>query len=72
MKCWWTIKAAQQIVKGLRKNRREINVGGGELIILKIKQLSDDLERAALLGFNEASIAHQFITDINEQLKEVA
>ncbi len=31
-------KAAQQILKGLRKENREIPVGAGELIILKIKR----------------------------------
>lgn len=31
-------KAAQQILKGLRKEKREIPVGAGELIILKIKR----------------------------------
>ncbi len=31
-------KAAKQILKGLRRNRREILVGGSELIILKIKR----------------------------------
>jgi len=31
-------KAAKQIVKGLKKNKREIPVGGSELIILKIKR----------------------------------
>ncbi len=31
-------KAAQQILKGLRKDKREIPVGAGELIILKIKK----------------------------------
>lgn len=31
-------KAAKQIVKGLRKDKREIPVGGSELIILKIKR----------------------------------
>lgn len=31
-------KAAQQILKGLKKNKREITVGAGELIILKIKR----------------------------------
>ncbi len=31
-------KAAKQIIKGLKKNKREITVGGSELIILKIKR----------------------------------
>lgn len=30
--------SAKQILRGLRKNKREINVGGSELFILKIKQ----------------------------------
>lgn len=36
-------KAAKQIVKGLRKNKKEIPVGAGELIMLKIKRFLPSL-----------------------------
>ncbi|MCK7539310.1 MAG: hypothetical protein MZV63_54575 [Marinilabiliales bacterium] len=31
-------KAAQQIIRGLRRNRREILVGSSELLMLKIRK----------------------------------
>jgi short-subunit dehydrogenase len=38
-------KAAQQILKGIRKNKPEILVGGGELLMVKIKRFLPKLHR---------------------------
>jgi short-subunit dehydrogenase len=45
-------KAAQQILKGLRKDRREIPVGGGELLILKIKRFLPGLHAKIVRKLN--------------------
>lgn len=45
-------KAAQQILKGLRKNKIEIPVGGGELIILKIKRFFPRLHARLIRKLN--------------------
>ncbi|MDA3892794.1 MAG: SDR family NAD(P)-dependent oxidoreductase [Salinivirgaceae bacterium] len=45
-------KAAQQILKGLRKERLEIPVGGGELIILKIKRFLPNLHARLVRKLN--------------------
>ena len=45
-------KAAQQIIKGLKKNKREIPVGGNELIMLKIKSLFPGLHARLIRKLN--------------------
>jgi len=45
-------KAAKQILKGLRKNKREIPVGGGELMILKIKRFFPGLHARLIRKLN--------------------
>lgn len=45
-------KAAQQILKGLRKDKREIQVGAGELIILKIKRFLPGLHSKIVRKIN--------------------
>lgn len=45
-------KAAQQILKGLKKDKREIPVGAGELIILKIKRFFPGLHAKIVRKIN--------------------
>jgi len=45
-------KAAKQILEGLRKNKREIPVGGGELFILKIKRFLPGLHAKIIRRIN--------------------
>lgn len=45
-------KAAQQILKGLEKDKREIQVGGGELIMLKLKRFFPGLHALLIRKLN--------------------
>ncbi len=45
-------KAAQQILKGLKKDKREIPVGGGELIMLKLKRFFPGLHARLIRKLN--------------------
>lgn len=45
-------KAAQQIIKGLKKSKREIPVGGNELIMLKIKRFFPGLHARMIRKLN--------------------
>ena len=45
-------KAAQQILKGLNKDKREIPVGGNELVMLKIKRFFPGLHARMIRKLN--------------------
>jgi len=45
-------KAAHQILKGLKKDKREISVGGGELIMLQLKRFFPSLQARLIRKLN--------------------